>query len=655
MRRRLIVALLLAGVLPLNAQAPRITTAGDPSIRADSIYKLAVDPKNFPEEDAAFLLDDGVLRLEANGRGTRTYRQIVQVLKQSAVERLQEQSWSYSPRHQKLTVNWVRVVRPDGRVVSAKPSHVQESDVPADDDSPVYSDRRVRRASLTGVAPGTLVDYSYTIEETKPFLPGDFYDWWGVSTGLQVARSRYIVDVPATLAVRLRELNLNFPRKERVANGRRTYEWATANLPKTKPEALAADSNGVYMSVAISSPTTWADIGRWYAALAKPHSIANKLVTARVDSVVRGARTRDDSIAAVHRWVAQDVRYVAIDLGMSGYQPRSPDVVTRTGFGDCKDKATLFVAALEHLGIQAFPVLLNLSGGVRREMPSIHQLNHEIAAVKRGDGYQFVDLTASLVPLGEIPFSEQGEFGLIVRPDGSSEAITLPKTPLTANRSETRIVGALSPEGTFNGTYEEIGVGAAQYGLRSLLENPLDSAQRRNLGNAIAKKLFESAEGDSLAATNGKDFSVTPRVTFLIRRGRAATVAGANMIFNLPLPNMSGMVGAAKELAEAEKRRFPIDPAKLWGERVSSTDILIALPTGWRAELPKSVSAKSDFGSFESQYTQEGQVLHLYRRITGAAGVQPPERIADLITWLRAVGADDAKFIVLSKSAGATQ
>src|SRR5205085_5296729 len=122
---------------------------------------------------------------------------------------------------------------------------------------PVYTDRRIRRASLTGVAPGTLADFSYTTEELKPFMPREFNQWWGVSTGLQVARSRLVVDVPASMTPHIVEKNLNFPRREVVAGGRRVYTWATANLPKIKTEPLAADSNGVYMSVAIGAPVGW--------------------------------------------------------------------------------------------------------------------------------------------------------------------------------------------------------------------------------------------------------------------------------------------------------------------------------------------------------------------------------------------------------------
>jgi len=238
MRLSFATALLVAAPA-LLAQAPKITTAGDPSVRADTIYRLAVDAAKYPEQDMVYLLDDGVVRVEADGSGTRTFRQVIQVLKPGAATRLQEQSFSWSPGHQKLTVNWVKVVKPDGTVISDTPSQVQESDIPAARNTPVYTDQRVRRMSLSGVAPGTLVDFSYTLEEQKPFMPRDFFQSWSVSTGLPVARSRLIVDVPATLTPRIRETNLNFRRVEHVAGGRRTYTWATADLPRITPEHLA--------------------------------------------------------------------------------------------------------------------------------------------------------------------------------------------------------------------------------------------------------------------------------------------------------------------------------------------------------------------------------------------------------------------------------
>jgi hypothetical protein len=198
-------ALLAVVILPasLAAQAPRITPEGDPSVKADTIYRLAVDPARHSEYSTAVLFDDGVVRVEADGRTTRTYRMVTQLLKPDAEEGYQEQTFSYAPGHQRLTVNWIRVVSLKGDVISDKPSHVQDSDVPASEGDPVYSDRKVRRVSLTGVKAGTIVDWSYTIEELKPFLPGDFFLTWAVNPGASVARSRYVVDVPASMTTRV--------------------------------------------------------------------------------------------------------------------------------------------------------------------------------------------------------------------------------------------------------------------------------------------------------------------------------------------------------------------------------------------------------------------------------------------------------------------
>jgi hypothetical protein len=196
--RQLSLCALLLFLFPAaaEAQAPVVTPAGDPSIRNDSIYALAVDSAKHGGEPYVLLLDDGIVRYEADGRGTRTYRQVTQILTQSAVEQFAEHAFSYAPGHQRLTVNWIRVVRPDGTVVSDTPPHVQDADVPATLGDPVYTDEKVRRYSLSSVAPGTIVDWSYTLEELKPQVTGDFLLSWSVHNARLTQWSRYIVDSP---------------------------------------------------------------------------------------------------------------------------------------------------------------------------------------------------------------------------------------------------------------------------------------------------------------------------------------------------------------------------------------------------------------------------------------------------------------------------
>ena len=323
----LVPVILAAFPRQLLAQAPDITPAGDPSVRADTLYKLAAEAKarygTDPSIPYAYLLDDGVVRLDTEGRGTRTYRQVVYVLQKEGVDTWAEMTFGYQPAHQQLTVNWIRVLREDGTVISEKPSICQESDVPADADAPVYIERKVQRCSLSQVAPGTIIDFSSTTAETSPTRPGDFMLSWRITPGRPTLRSRYVVELPATMRPAIVEENLPNPVRITKKDGRVTRTWIASDLSPIEAEPLASDSNSVIAMVYITSGTSWSSIGTWFAGLAAGRDTLTPALHAQLASIVSGAKTKLDSLRAVHRFVAQDVRYVSVALGQ-GATSREP-------------------------------------------------------------------------------------------------------------------------------------------------------------------------------------------------------------------------------------------------------------------------------------------------------------------------------------------
>ena len=56
------------------------------------------------------------------------------------------------------------------------------------------------------------------------------------------------------------------------------------------------------------------------------------------------------------------------------------------------------------------------------------------------------------------------------------------------------------------------------------------------------------------------------------------------------------------------------------------------------------------FGTYASSYEQNGRELHIVRRMSGARGILPPDRVQDLLQFLRAVARDDARLLVLEHS-----
>jgi len=643
--------ILVAGLAaPAAAQAPRITPAGDPSVKSDTIYKLAVNPSDYADQPYIYLLDDGVVRFEADGRGSRTYRQVIQVFTREAAESWGEQSFSYSSDREKLTVNWVRVLKPDGEIISSKPAHEQESIAPVAQESPVYSDVKVHRVSLGGVAPNTLVDYSYTVETLKPIMPGDIETGWRVTAGRFVRRSRLILDVPTSMKPVIRERNLSFERTEKVTGTHHVYTWATKDVARNEPEPFAADSNGLDQQIDVTAPLTWSQVAAWYAGLAKDRYTVTPAIDAKLKELLAGAKTAEDSLRAAHRWVAQDFRYVSLSLGIGGFQPRNPASVFETKYGDCKDKATFFIALAKRMGFTAYPVLLNAAGAADSTMVTGRQFDHMIAAVERPGGYLYLDLTAELTPYGTLPPSEQGSFALVVHPDGRGEEVTLPEDPISSNRQATLVEGELDKDGSFEGRYVKTASGTRQYGLRSAMASSpqLSSTEREKATRAIANSVFEGASGDSLQLFDGRDLKATPRLSLNIRSSKVVSDVGDTKILQLPLDSYS-VPALIADLEARPTRRYPIDVSEVFGTYEDVGEFKVTLPEGWRAKIPEDVDERSAFGRYQAQYSQEGRLLTVRRSMTGSKGIQPPDAIGNLITWLRAVSKDDARFIVLER------
>ena len=645
-------SLLLLPLLASLGAAP----IGHPVLRnadSDSIYALAVKPADHPEDAFVWLLDEGVYSIEADGRTRNTVRKVVQILKPEGARRYQEQRLGWNPERQKLTVNWMRVVKPNGDVIAEHPEQVQDSDVPAAMGTPMYTASRVRRISLSGLEPGTLLDFSITTETFKPSMDGDFILSWNVNAPVHVVRSNLAVDLPNDYKPRISERNLTFKREERVTGNRRVYSWQTENVARVRGEAYAPDSLSPMTTIVVSPSSTWSAIGKNYAPLVRDAWVITPSVEEKMSKAMAGARTLDDSISALHKWVAQDIRYVSIALGQGGYVPRSPETVVRTGYGDCKDKSMLFLAALRKIGVTGYPVLLNISGRERRESPSIGQFNHMIVAVRRGNGYQFADLTAGNYPFGRLPRSEEGNLAVLVR-ENDGEEIRLPVSSIDGDRIDTKIAGTLGEDGFFSGTFEEVRKGHLESTARSVFQVELDSARRKALVGATASIYFDRPETDSLEAFDGRDFTAPVRTRMKITRAKMTSSVGDVVLLTNPARPMASYSRAADAIEREKERKLPYETERIVAPYTTHVDIRVKLPAGWVAVLPKNDLLDVPLARFEVKYSQAGDELRIQRTFSGRRQVVPPSQREELASWLRRIASEDAKQIVIKVPPAAT-
>jgi hypothetical protein len=284
-------------------------------------------------------------------------------------------------------------------------------------------------------------------------------------------------------------------------------------------------------------------------------------------------------------------------------------------------------------------------------MPSIFQFNHAIAAVQEGNGWTFTDLTAEFVPYGMIPDAYQGQMGLVVLPDGRAQEVRFPVAPVDGNNSTMRIEMTIDSSGHVAGHVRESTRGSASFGMRAAFASPLDSARRVSLHKALAQRFFSAdATADSLIAFAGKDFTSATEISYAVRADNVLKPAGESLLFSMNTgfrSPASGFKNLARDLEARNTRVFPIDAAQILGQVETVTDLRLTLPVGWKAELPKNIASTSFFGRYESTWSQVGREVRLIRRIQGQRGLFLPQRISEVIVWLKTVGADDYEFLSL--------
>lgn len=252
-----------------------------------------------------------------------------------------------------------------------------------------------------------------------------------------------------------------------------------------------------------SSIQTWADMAGLAADVIEPRIPATPEVKAKAEALVAGKTNRWDRIRALSEFVQKEITYLIVTLDkdyLAGYRPHPAGEVLQNRFGDCKDKAALFVSMLRAIGEDGRVVLVFAGDpkAVRPDWPSA-SFNHAIAAVPADDavpaGWPVVDAgalgrlvlfdaTDPATPLGYLSSSDQGGFGLVVSPQ-ATRLIALPVAQAGDNRLETRVRATLDAQGTLAASVEEVATGSIGIMLHSLRENLRNERYTPTLENRL--------------------------------------------------------------------------------------------------------------------------------------------------------------------------
>ncbi len=627
----------LAAVIVVVALAPAAFGARElpPWIRA-------AIPAELPpagDANAIVLLDETVLQIAPGREISTRHRRVVKVLTAAG----REEGYlavAFDGETKIRSMNgWS--IDPAGHEYALRERDAIETTV---GDFELYTDTRMKLLKVPADI-GSIVAFEYERNE-RPHL---MQSTWHFQENVPVLLARYQVVAPGwTCDTRW----LNYKAVDPVGPN----TWEIRNVPAVldeprRPSTLTlAGRVGFNFLYPNAKALAWSDIARWFSDLAFPRGTATPQLQAKVRELTKDD---DDPMVPLARFTQRDVRYVAVEIGIGGYQPHAAGEVFTNRFGDCKDKATLLRTMLKEVGIDAHYVLVHATrGATDPTFPSMHAFNHVIVAIpvsaERAKNVKAVithpklgklllfDPTSTLTPFGQLPESLQASRGLLVTAEGG-EMIDLPALPAEVNQLHRIAKLQLDAKGTLSGTVEEVRSGNMAAGMRASLQ-ALNAVERvRWIESGLASHLTVSS------AQNVTIEYLDEPESDLVIRYQITAPNYAKRVADMMLVRPRVLGQKAETLVDM-KRTYPYVTE---GPSLHSDEVEIKMPPTVKLdELPAKVEIKTPVVQYASGSTFEDGVLRYKRQYSLHAFTIPRESLAELNgAWKQILGDERASAV----------
>jgi predicted transglutaminase-like cysteine proteinase len=524
----------------------------------------------------------------------------------------------------------------------------------------LYSDQKVTLLRVPNAEPGNIV----AVEYERRGRPYSLQDSWTFQTDMPVIVARYSLVLPDGWSHD--ETWFNSAGAAPARNGDATV-WEMRNVTALKDEAHRAPYRAIAprMSVNFIPPRdqlagkthrTWNDVAAWYLTLTSDRTRTTPQLAAKTRELTAGKTSVFEKVAAIAAFTQHDVRYVAIEIGIGGYQPHYAADILTNHYGDCKDKVTLMRALLSETGVASDYVLATTERrSVEPSFASVDGFNHVVIAVPLGDDAPTLpaivtdphlgkillfDPTDEMTPIGWLPEYLQNNELLVVTSEGGTVIHTATGAP-EVNRLTMAAKLTLDADGALRGAVRETRSGSMAAAWRVWLHGRTEAERLRGLHDRLGAHLTQFEMHD-FAIENLNDSSHDLIFRYEIVARSYARTAGALLLVR---PRVLG-----------EKAESPIDLTdrasdyETEGPSLQVDDIEIVLPEGVSAdELPPPVHVNAAGFRYGSETSMEKNVLHYRREYRVERFSVPRVEMAEANRVFTAIMADERSSAVLKK------
>jgi transglutaminase-like putative cysteine protease len=450
---RRLVGICLSGLVAAVANAAEVPTESKPVVAPPSAWVL---PQFYDRQAAIQGAEAGadqkllLLERQINVASNETFVHVIrQVCTLAGLQNGADIEINYNPGYQSLTMHWARLWRGVNHLERLDAGQIKVMRQERDLDQQLLNGEQTAMLVMDDVRVGDIVDYAYSVKGDNPVFNGRFSDTAIIQDSNPVDRLlvRVLCPVPRQIYSRPHGCSVQ-PAVARKTNSVECV-WDLRHVPKCQNE----DSLPVWFDpepwVQMTEFKSWAEVNQWAQALFHNGSELSPALAGKIAEWKQIVGPEQQILTAL-RFVQDEIRYFGVEIGVSAEKPADPSTVFTRRFGDCKDKALLFVTLLRGLGIEAYPVLVNtrLRHTLDDWLPAADAFDHCIAvALLNGQaywldptaGYQRGSLAAHYLP--------DYERGLVIAPL-TAALTTIPQTaglPLTTTTESFVLGGRTGP------------------------------------------------------------------------------------------------------------------------------------------------------------------------------------------------------------------
>lgn len=464
-------------------------------------------------------------------------------------------------------------------------------------------------------------------------------------------------DIPDWLNVDIVEFNFegfNIVKTKNYNAGKKvttyTYKMLNCNSIKQENNAPIATRNWPhlvlvvkqfeYKGANVKAFNSVDDLYGWYAKLVSKVKNNDKELQAIVTKLTAGKTDDMEKIKSIYYWVQDNIRYIAFESGIAGFQPANADHVFKNKYGDCKGMANLLYAMLKMNGYDA-----RLSWIGTKEIPYDYSLpslcvnNHMICALMLKDSLYFLDGTESYISLGDYADRIQGRPALIQ--NGNSYLI---KNVPSFNKEHNKIISKRSIQ--LNGEVLKGSTDITYNGeSKTNILRAYNDMASTNRDDALTKFLSKNDKNYTISEIKTSDLKnrevpVNFKYNFELTNNVTTADKEVYVILELDKPY------AGISIKEDRKQDF------VFHEKVFNTcETEFTVPFGYSVKyIPEIVNEKNENFSLHSEFKQSGNKIIYKRTISFDNGFVKKSEMKQFYAFLKKVKNAYSDQIILAKN-----